>query len=183
MVLPWGCGWEVAAAEVTRARGRGVAQRSRAPKEAFGHCQGGVYGKGWKPASSKADVATAQLGKGLLWVMRSLEASRAKADGGEPQDMHRGLLFQDKVLCAERVKKDRRRSCQRGSREDALVGGGWSRRGCQGDRWGSLEPLVTAVCPPGWPGHWGVPYCVCVHQMWWLRCPRADGWSPRMPPG
>lgn len=44
-----------------------------------------------QPASSKADVAAAQLGKGLLWVMRSLEASRAKADAGEPRGYAQGL--------------------------------------------------------------------------------------------
>lgn len=46
-----------------------------------------------QPASSKADAAAAQLGKGLLWVMRSLEASLAKADAGEPWGHPQGLAI------------------------------------------------------------------------------------------
>ena len=44
-----------------------------------------------QPASSKADADAAQLGRGLCWVMRSLEASLAKADEGKPWGYPQGL--------------------------------------------------------------------------------------------
>lgn len=36
--------------------------------------------------------------------------------GENPRDMHRGLLFQDKVLCAERVKKTAKKLPERKQR-------------------------------------------------------------------